>query len=209
MNQVLERLHDATDSLIEQQFYRNGTDKIVGRTPEISVKIKNSGQIIKKFKDLFNQNIDLFLKGNYLEFLLPFKIIKGIDETCIKKVHENLEHKIVDLKNSIGDFDTIIIYTIVLSQFISRIRNLHFNDSIEEIFRRTKKKAEYLNDIDIQKRLDKLFMKNDSNVSILYNISYLDALAESFSYRKVARTCKILKGKYMNLIVELIINSNN
>jgi hypothetical protein len=206
---MLERLFDATDNLIEQQFYRNGTDKIIGRTPEISVKIRNSGQIIKKFKELFYENIYLFLKGNYLEFLLPFKKIKGIDETCIIKVHTEFERKVSELHQSIGDFDVILLYTIILSNFISKIRNLHFNDSIEEVFRRTKKKASYLSKKEVQEQLDRLFMKNNSNVSILYNLSYLDALAESFSYRKVARTCKILKSKYINLIVNLIVSPNN
>ncbi|GAH35300.1 unnamed protein product [marine sediment metagenome] len=51
---ILEQLYDATNNLINQQFYKDGQDIIIGRTPEISVKISNSGQIIRKFKDLFN-----------------------------------------------------------------------------------------------------------------------------------------------------------
>ena len=41
-----------------------------------------------------------------------------------------------------------------------------------------------------------------------YNISYLDTLAESFNYKKVAHICKIQKGKYINRIVNLIIKMN-
>jgi len=57
----LERLYDATDNLINQQFYLGGQDLIIGRNAEVSIKISNSGQIIQKFKDLFNKNIHLFL----------------------------------------------------------------------------------------------------------------------------------------------------
>ena len=49
----MKRLLIATDNLIEQQFYKAGADTIVGRTPEISVRIKNSGLVIKRFKELF------------------------------------------------------------------------------------------------------------------------------------------------------------
>ena len=48
---ILEQLYDATNNLINQQFYKDGQDIIIGRTPEVSVKISNSGQIIRKFKD--------------------------------------------------------------------------------------------------------------------------------------------------------------
>jgi len=44
MRLKLEQLYNATDNLIEQQFYLRGTDTIIGRTPEISIKIKNSGK---------------------------------------------------------------------------------------------------------------------------------------------------------------------
>ena len=46
-----------------------------------------------------------------------------------------------------------------------------------------------------------------NNISILYNISYLDALALSFNYKKVSHVCKIQQGKYMNRIVSLILSS--
>ncbi|MFX0070608.1 MAG: hypothetical protein ACFFAO_05895 [Candidatus Hermodarchaeota archaeon] len=52
-------------------------------------------------------------------------------------------------------------------------------------------------------------MLNNDNISILYNISYLNALAESFNYNKVAHICKIQKGKYINRVVELILSSLN
>ena len=51
----LKKLHTATDNLIEQQFYLNGTDTIIGRTPDVSLKIKDSGRVIKRFKDLFKK----------------------------------------------------------------------------------------------------------------------------------------------------------
>ncbi len=199
-------MHEGTDNLINQQFYK-GKDIIIGRTPEVSLKISNSGQIIRKFKDLFNQNLNLFLEGKYLEFLKLFKRIKGIDENYIREIYQDLQLKFESIKEA-ENINTVIIYTLVLNSLISSIRDLNFEDAIREVKKRILKKSNLQEDT-IQEELDMLFMKNDNNISILYNISYLDTLAESFNYKKVAHICKIQKSKFINRIVRKIISTNN
>ena len=203
MNQLLE----ATSNLIDQQFKVPGRDIIIGRTPDVSVKISNSGQVIKKFKDLFNSNLQLFIDGEYLQFLTLFKKIKGIDENYINEIYQDLELKFENLRDT-EHLSIVVLYAIVLNSLISSIRDLHFAETIREIKKRVKKRK-YTNEIQIQNELDKLFMVNDDNVSILYNITYLDTLAESFNYKKVAHICKIQKSKFINRIVSLIISPNN
>jgi len=204
---ILEQLYDATNNLINQQFYKDGQDIIIGRTPEVSVKISNSGQIIRKFKDLFNRNLHLFLDGKYLQFLNLFKKIKGVDENYINEIYQDLQLKFHNLKDT-DNIDIVVLYAIVLNSLISSIRDINFNDALTEINNRVKKKKK-ISDNKIQQELDMLFMKNDDNVSILYNLSYLDTLAESYNYRKVAHICKIQKSKYINRIVNLILDINN
>jgi len=203
----LKRLYNATDNLIKQQFYKSGSDTIIGRTPEISIKIKNSGQIIKKYENLFNQNMQFFLEGNYMKFFTPFKKIKGVDENHLSEVYQDIQIKLAAMHGT--DFDTVIMYTIVVSSLTTSIRDIQFNESIQEITVRTRKKANTITNKQIQKELEKLFMRNDKNISILYNISYLNALAESFNFMKTARTCKIQRSKYINLIVNSILFSLN
>lgn len=207
MNPEIERLKEATDNLINQQFYNGGDDTLIGRTPEVSVKIRNSGQIIQKFKTLFNSNLELFLKGKYLDFLLPFEKIKDIDERVIKEINVELQEKLQYLSDT--DFDIVVLYTIVLSALITRIRDHHFNRSLDEIRNRVRKIKSNIKDSEIQKELDELFMRNNGNISLLYNLSYLDALAESFNYSKVAQICKIQKGKFINRTVKLILKGQN
>ena len=203
----LKRLYNATDNLIKQQFYKSGSDTIIGRTPEISIKIKNSGQIIKKYENLFNQNMQFFLEGNYMKFFTPFKKIKGVDENHLSEVYQDIQIKLAAMHGT--DFDTVIMYTIVVSSLTTSIRDIQFNESIQEITVRTRKKANTITNKQIQEELEKLFMRNDKNISILYNISYLNALAESFNFMKTARTCKIQRSKYINLIVNSILFSLN
>ncbi|MFX1337399.1 MAG: hypothetical protein ACFFDK_02175 [Promethearchaeota archaeon] len=211
MNVEKRKLFDATDNLVSQQFYKDGQDIILGRTPDIKVKISKSGQIVKKFKDLFNENLKYFLEGNYKKFLVPFKKIKGINEETIQQIHKDLENKLEHFKGENSETGNVIIYTLVLSSLISRIRDIHFNDSIEEVKKRISKKSHKnsysLSEDEIQEALDNLFMRNNKNISILYNISYLNALAESFNYKKVAHICKIQRSKFINQIVRMIFSS--
>jgi len=193
--------------LVNQQFYKEGRDLIIGRTPEVFVKISNSGQIVRKFKDLFNQNLDLFLEGKYLKFLSHFKRIKGVDEIFLKEVYQDLQLKFEHLKDTGPDHvNIVILYTIFLNSIISSIRDINFNDALKEIRKRVRKKFQTANRV-IQQELDNLFMRNDKNISILYNISYLDTLAESFNFKKVAHVCKIQKSKFINHIVDSIISA--
>jgi hypothetical protein len=129
-----------------------------------------------------------------------------MDENYIKEIYQDIQIKLTAIHDT--EFDNLILYTIVLSSLISRIRNIQFNDSINEIIKRINTRTRKLGENQIQIELDKLFMKNDENISILYNLSYLDTLAESFNYKKVAHICKIQKSKFMNRIVELVISSN-
>lgn len=193
--------------MINQQFYKEGRDLIIGRTPEVAVKISNSGQIVRKFKDLINQNLDLFLEGKYLKFLSHFKRIKGVDEILLKEVYQDLQLKFEHLKDTDPDHvNIVILYTIFLNSIISSIRDINFNDALKEIRKRVRKKFQTTNRV-IQQELDNHFMRNDKNISILYNISYLDTLAESFNFNKVAHVCKIQKSKFINRIVDSIISA--
>jgi hypothetical protein len=203
----LKRLYDATDNLIKQQFYKSGSDTIIGRTPEVSIKIKNSGKIIKKYENLFNQNMHFFLEGDYMKFFTPFKKIKGVDENHLREIYQDIQIKLAAMHGT--EFDDVIMYTIVVSSLTTSIRDIQFNESVQEIIVRARKKASPKRVKQIQKELERLFMRNDGNISILYNISYLNALAESFNFMKTARTCKIQRSKYINRIVDSILFSLN
>ncbi len=201
----LKRLYNATDNLIKQQFYKSGSDTIIGRTPEISIKIKNSGQIVKKYENLFNQNMHLFLEEDYMKFFTPFKRIKGVDENHLREIYQDIQIKLAAMHGT--EFDTVIMYTIVVSSLTTSIREIQFNESIKELIVRVREKTNVISVKQIEKELEKLFMRNDKNVSILYNISYLTALAESFNFAKTARTCKIQRSKHINHIVNSILFS--
>ncbi|MHA1508813.1 MAG: hypothetical protein ACTSO6_08935 [Promethearchaeota archaeon] len=185
----------------------SGSDVIVGRTPEISIKIKYSGQIIKKFENLFNENLQYFLEGQYMNFFKPFLKIKGVDENHISEIYQDIQIKLAAMHGT--EFDLVLMYTIVISSLTTSIREIQFNYSLQEIIMKVKKQSANLSKKQIQGKLEKLFMRNNENISILYNLSYIAALAESFNYLKTARICKIQRSKYINRIVDLVTNPND
>ncbi|MHA1235428.1 MAG: hypothetical protein ACTSQL_10135 [Promethearchaeota archaeon] len=174
----------------------SGSDVIVGRTPEISIKIKYSGQIIKKFENLFNENLQYFLDGQYMNFFKPFLKIKGVDENHISEIYQDIQIKLAAMHGT--EFDLVLMYTIVISSLTTSIREIQFNYSLQEIIMKVKKQSANLSKKQIQGKLEKL-----------YNLSYIAALAESFNYLKTARICKIQRSKYINRIVDLVTNPND
>jgi hypothetical protein len=140
-----------------------------------------------------------------MKFFVPFKRIKGVDENHLREIYQDIQIKLAAMHGT--DFDTVIMYTIVVSSLTTSIREIQFNDSIQEIIVRAREKTSSISVKQVEKELEKLFMWNDKNVSILYNISYLAALAESFNFMKTARICKIQRTKHINNIVNSILFS--
>jgi len=149
----------------------------------------------------------LFLEGEYMKFFGPFKRIKGVDENHLREIYQDIQIKLAAMHGA--DFDTVIMYTIVVSSLTTSIREIQFNESIQKIIARAREKTSSISVKQVEKELEKLFMRNDKNVSILYNISYLTALAESFNFMKTARICKIQRTKHINIIVNSILFSFN
>jgi len=128
-----------------------------------------------------------------------------MDENYLKEIYQEIQIKLAAMYDT--NFDSLILYTVVVSSLISRIRDIQFNETLEEIGTKIKEKSNMLSYNQMQIVLDKLYMENNKYISLLYNLVYLDALAESFNFNKVARVCKIQKGKYINKIVDLIFSS--
>ena len=179
-----------------------GRDVILGRTPDISLKIRNSGKVIGRFKKLFLKSIPLFLEQNYLGFFEPFKIIKGIDDNYIKEIYQDIQIRFATMDST--DFDVTILYTVALSSFLSTIREIHFNETINSLTNSLIEETSGLTKHKIQMELDKLFMKNNPNISILYNLSFIGILAESFNFNSVSHKVKLEKIKYCTNVKNII-----
>lgn len=205
-NQLVDDLNNATDHLVHQQFYLDGRDIIIGRTPEIQVKVQYSGQIISKFKDLFIENIELFMNKEYLKFLKKFEKVQGITKSLIKEIYHELKQKIESLEENINysQENSVIFYSILLNTLITKIREVHFQNSLKIVYRKLKIHKSSVKKSEIKSELNNLFMRNNENISILYNISYLHALAQTFNYKQVIRVCSIQRTKYINRTIKLI-----
>ncbi|TFF98224.1 MAG: hypothetical protein EU541_07125 [Promethearchaeota archaeon] len=204
--EIIPSLYNATDNLVRQQFYIEGKDTIMGRTPEIRVKIQYSGQIISKFKSLFNKNLELFLNRKYHQFLKKFIKVSGITESLIEETYIELKSRFSRLEGNLSNSkeSQVVLYTIFMGTIISKIREIHFENLLQIIRERIKRKNKDISELQIEKELGSLFQTNNENVSILYNLSYLYALADTYNYKQVKRVCRIQQTKYINKLIYLI-----
>jgi len=195
------------DYLVRGQFSKGG-DFITDRMKKQRVQVRYAGRIIQGFIDLLAENIQDILTGAYEKYLVNLCSALNIDSEKILQAY---------LKKSAvleaADMTPPIVVTSLLGELLGTIRERAFNETLQEIKNRFKKRRgdldreEGISDVKVDDRIAELFQRNDDNISLLYNLSFLEFLAGTIHSPKVKRTTKILLGKYINRVVETLSNN--
>jgi len=202
-SQILELI----DYLVRQQFSKGG-DFITDRMKGQKVHVKYAGRIIQSFCDLLSgksDNMQDLLSGNYEKYLEKLCLALNLDAIKILQAYQN-RTAILEPE----DRTPPIILTSLLGELLSTIRERAFNETLQEIKTRFKKlQGNYdnnkeISDLELDNQISELFQKNDMNISLLYNLSFLEFIAITTHSQKVKRTTKILLGKYINRVVETL-----
>ena len=201
------QIFELIDYLVRQQFSKGG-DFITDRMKMQKVQVRYAGRIIQGFTDLLTENIQDFLGGDYEKYLEKLCLVLNLDS---KKILEAFLKRTSILEPE--DKIPTIILTSILGELLSTIRERAFNETLEEIKIRFKKRQSLCNgnkqisDIDLDNQLSDLFQRNDVNISLLYNLSFLEFIAITTHSEKVKRTTKILLGKYINRVVATLMQN--
>jgi ribosomal protein S17E len=167
------------------------------------VQVKYAGRIIQGFIDLLKENLQDIFAGDYENYLRKLCEALNLDSNKILQAYLN-RTSILEPEDKTAP----IIITTLLGELLSTIRERAFNETLQEIKNRFKKRHcnsngnNQISDIDLDNRLSELFQRNDVNISLLYNLSFLEFIADTTHSQKVKRTARILLGKYMNRVVE-------
>lgn len=200
--------------LLFQQFYY-GDDIIYGRTRDVSVVVRGSGEIIEKFYINLVEQISLIRQHQYKDYLQYFNdFIFPINTKDIyirfKGAYDNIEK---------DQLTPQIITSFLLSEILVEIRKKCFDEALNEIkiiliekvtkFNKeldTEKKLEISEDfvVDKMNNLKQLFSLNDGNIGIIYNLSFLKTLAYKYTDMKVYNLTKKMLLRYMENVVEKI-----
>jgi hypothetical protein len=199
---------DLINYLVRQQFSRGG-DVITDRMKRQEVQVRYAGRIIQGFIDLLTENIEDFLtSGNTERSLTNICNALNIDAQKILQAYLN---RTAILESE--DKTPPIIVTSLLSELLGNIRERAFNETLQEIKTRWKQRQrgtngeDQLAEVKLDDRIAELFQRNDANISLLYNLSFLEYIAITIRSPKVKRTTKILLGKYINRVVETLSNN--
>jgi hypothetical protein len=195
------------DYLVRQQFSRGG-DFITDRMKQQRVQVRYAGRIIQGFIDLLTENIQDILTGNCEKYLGNLCGALNIDSKKILQAYLN-RTAVLDAE----DKTPPIIVTSLLGELLGTIRERAFNETLQEIKTRLKKRQggsngdDQMSEVKVDDRISELFQRNDANISLLYNLSFLEYIAGTIHSQKVKRTAKILLGKYINRVVETLSNN--
>ncbi|HUX98968.1 MAG TPA: hypothetical protein VMV49_05405 [Candidatus Deferrimicrobium sp.] len=200
-------LPDLLEYLVRQQFNPRG-DIITDRMKGKKVHIQTAGQAIKKFIELLLKDSSDVLEANYKTYLKKLSKEFHID---LDEVQNNFSERLSRLEGEANDLP--IIATLLFGELLGNIRERVFNQILTEIKNRLIEnlkikdgsKAKFEENFKTQ--TCDLFQRNNENISLLYNLCFLEFIAETVHSYKLSRVLKILLGKYMNRVVkELSLN---
>ncbi|MHA1276404.1 MAG: hypothetical protein ACTSQI_15285 [Candidatus Helarchaeota archaeon] len=196
------QLREIVSFLVKQQFARDN-DTISDRMKSQKLHITGSSKLIAQFIDLLARDLSEIIAGNYENYLK--EICHYCDLEMAEIVHAFSE-RIAILEPE--DHTPPLILTSLLSEFLGKIREKAFKGALQEIKRRVIIDQQ-IPDYELQgfnrrfkKLITDLFQRNESNISLLYNLCFLIFLADLLNFNKVKRTTKILQGRYMNRLVQ-------
>jgi hypothetical protein len=193
--------------LVRQQFSKGG-DVITDRMKKAHVQVKYAGRIIQGFIELLTANVQDVLTGDCERYLGNVCSALNIDA---KKILQAYLQRTAVLEAE--DKTPPIIVTSLLGELLGNIRERAFNETLHEIKTRLKERRggsngeDQLAEVKLDDRIAELFQRNDENISLLYNLSFLEFIAVTIHSQKVRRTAKILLGKYINRVVETLSNN--
>jgi hypothetical protein len=198
------QLREMITFLVKQQFVRKG-DIITDRMKIQDVKIVGSGRIINKFLDLLFKNIPDLTEGNYEDYLTKICSACNIE---VGGMFQAFSRR-VSILNPEDQIPPLMLSTL-MGEFLGTIREVAFSGTLMEIKNRVLRKLKLADNAKLEfekefaENVGNLHERNEVNLSLLYNLCFLEFLADLMHSPKVKKTSRIQLGKYMNRVVELL-----
>ncbi|MFX1295474.1 MAG: hypothetical protein ACFFD2_11580 [Promethearchaeota archaeon] len=199
-SQLLEMIN----YFVKQQFIKSD-DIITDRTKYYELHITGSSRVVNKFIKLFTRDISCFIQGKYKRYL------KKLCDSCrieIEEIYKSFSDRIDNLEPE--NTNQPLIFTSLIGEFLGKIRECVFKQTIQKIKDRVKNRLKITEkstqkfEEEFKNKIEALFQCNEPNISLLYNLSFLEFITKIVHSNKVKRTSKILLGKHVNRVVKKI-----
>jgi len=190
--------------LVCQQFYY-GDDKIFGRTKDLFEFVPQSGQVIDAFINLILNFIHFIDTEEYRKFLDIFNSeIHPIPiESLYSKFLKNLEE--------LGEFrNQVLIINEILGKSLAIIHKTCFDKVVVELYSYIRTKNHFnssskpISKDEFQNKLKYFYSRGDSNIGLIYSLSFLRFLAQKINNTEVITRTEESLTKYYEIISEKI-----
>lgn len=180
-----EELDELLEKAVFQQLFL-GKDQIMGRMPQNTMHLKDIGTLITLFIEDIKKNLNLVNKDNLETFIQYFEKMFGfnLDET-----RERLQNNFAEMDDLTGQ--EIMVLYMVLTKLLENIRELsYFKNGLDKI------KEAYLENYNKEidnstiEKMQTLGATGDKDISLLYNLCFLQLLANSYQIASISTNLK-------------------
>lgn len=196
-----EDLNELLEKAVYQQLFL-GKDQIMGRMPQNTMHLKDIGTLITIFIQDIKDKLNLVNKDNLETFLNYFEKKFGfnLDET-----REKVQNNFAEMDDLTGQ--EIMVLYMVLTKLLENVRELSYikfglNRIKEEFFDFSKKEI----DPTTLEKIQTLGATGDKDMSLLYNLCFLQLLANIYNLSTISTNIKRQITLKINMIIKKIID---
>ncbi|MFX1330394.1 MAG: hypothetical protein ACFE9W_02460 [Promethearchaeota archaeon] len=163
--------------LVHLQFYSEEDDVLFNRDKKDRLTIEGIGPVVASFEEEFKRHLNLVRKKKYRAFL----------EAVAEEIPYDVESVMIEFNDSVRELGSHNLTDELAANFlIGPIRTALQTREFEACISRAKRAAiEQINANDpedvVNERISDLYSRNDSTVSMLYNLTLLRFLASLYA----------------------------
>ncbi len=202
MNLEEDHVQDMLEQAVYQQLFCSGEgERIMGKNPEYTMQYTGIEKLLDEFIEELRVNLPKILDLKIADYLKVFEKRFGVDlSTTEDRILTNFEG--MGGLEFVKDQPTMLIY-MVLTKMIEAIREYGYakwgrGRIIEQYEEFSGKK--FTKKID--EKINNLAALNNRSISLLYNLSFITLLNESYAKGKDLTTAKRLTTMKVNTIVK-------
>lgn len=188
------------ENAVFQQLFL-GSNRIMGKNPDNTMQLTGIGQILRRFISDIKSQLDLLKTKRLQDFLDYFEKRFNLS---LKDVKERVELNFEGMGDLEGQ-ETVVLY-MVLTKLLEHLRENAYrmwgNDAIKETYESV---SGHKYDDKIAEKVQNMAALNEENISLLYNLSFLAFLCDSYNNKKMIITLKRLVSTRVNRIVAQLI----
>jgi hypothetical protein len=174
-----------------------GNDLLMGKNVKHYIQIKGLEALLKKFVKDLDILFKFIYENNVSEFLSQMSKKFGVDLMGLK---DEIERNLVEMR--FVDSNEVMIQYMIIAKTLEEIREKVYKNFLENTL---KPRIKQIKRIEInEQKFDTLKGKEEEDFSLLYNMIFIDYLANIYSDKTMKKRISDLMNEKMETIIQSI-----